>query len=720
MHPLHGRTGRSTKSQPKGNGVLSPQRRVFNGHLLPALCVSAALFSAAIVEGIDPRGPMKSGSKPSASRSATRENAPTTRGASGPAPQVELYIPSTERLGREAARSHLAALYDALSGAVEFPSNESGQQFDFGAVCKIIREVRTWPDTSLSAAVFTQDKEGRPRWAIRTDWPLDELVRRLKAILELESSKKILANLQLRKREDGGVVLELPDTVLAVLRSNGDGSIIASSDLVQIPEKLYGRKAAGASSEAETPQLVYCRVNLAAADDEGQSSLLSSFLGVRNLRYAAGLNAQGDWSERIAINWNPAIGLVIKSSVKRVKKLFDCPADAYLTAAIHLDMADGLADEIADLPSGTTAPLTHSEMAITVAPGSGFLPVPDVYYQFALKNEKKAIAAIRKFIDEDREKRGEDDLEPAWREIKSGERPVFWRDPSGDDGGGAAFANFRTVIFFEPGNPDRKTEDRMIVAQTTSFPEDAVIQWRKLLRKQTIRLPEGADAHWQARISWRRIYSQLEPYIGLATAFGEDTRPLPSAESLGDALSEATLNIRIETSGVRVTHVGPIPVGIFLVPTVFAEALGSRGNPSSEAERERLACRNLRVLQHHAKLFKKDYGRWPATVAELDGYVDFSEYPNLLWLPDQQRGFVAGLVSAAIGGRSYPQADKDKVEDSLYEIEWTPADWQLRYREGEFRDYKTISIDADGEIHRVPKAGPAKAAAGGDSAANTD
>lgn len=698
--------------------MLSPSNANLSRPRVLAACGLIVLAVATSAGAVVPRKPAKpaAGIPNKPQETATNPAAATT--PAGPAPQVELFIPSTDRLGDAIAKSHLALIFDAITGAIELPNNDSGDQFDVGAVFKIVREIRSWPDTSLAIAVFSQDKEGRPRWAIQTGWPLDQLASRVRTVLEMETSRKILANVRLLKLDDGGFSLELPDTKLAVLRKVVGGSVFASSETVDVPPKLYGRKAGGASSDAKS--LAYCRINLAAADDEGNSSFLSSLLGVRNLRYTASLNDAGDWMERISLNWNPAAGLLLKGSIKRVKKQFDCPADAYLAAVFHADVGGGVSDGLADLPADTTGPFTHGEVAVTIAPGAGFFPVPDFYYQFALKNEKKPIDAIRKFITEDREKRAEDDLEPAWHEIKTGGQPIFWHDPSTDGPSGVSLANFRTVIFFEPGDAERKTDPRMIIAETTSFAEEVVRQWRKLCRIQTVRLPDNSDAHWQARISWRRIYATVEPYLGLATAFGEDTKPLPGADSLGDALSDATVNFRIEATGVRATHTGPIPVGMFLVPSVVAEAIASRGNPSSESEREQLACRNLRVLYHHAKLFNKDYGRWPATVAELDGYVDFSEHPNLLWLPDQERGFVAGLVKTAIGGRSYPQADRDKVDDAIYEIDWTPTDWKLRFRDGEFRDYKTIFIDTDGEIHRVSKNKPKDNPAGGVKAAGAN
>lgn len=603
----------------------------------------------------------------------------------------------------------------AVVGAIELPKNETGEELDPKGLTALVDEIRSWPDTSLAGAIFTQDSEGRPRWVVRTDWPLDDLIKRIRSLLSQPALQKILANVELRQRDDDTFVIELADTALAVLRPTTDGSSVASSATVELPAKLYGRRVTAKSAESDAKTLVFCRISLGGSDDDGRSSFLSSIIGIRSLRYACGLTSSGDWVERIGLSWNPMLGLVIKGSVKRVKKQFDCPAGALAVAAFHLDTGGGLADSIADLPSGTTGPVTSGEVAIALVPGTGFFPIPDVFYQFAVSRREKAIAAIRKFIAEDTEARAEDDREPEWREMSVGGSPVFWRDPTADGGGAVSFANFRTVVFFEPGDPDRKTEDRMIIAETTSFAEAAVEQWRKMRRLKAIRLPDGADAHWQARISWKRIYALIEPYAGLMTAFGEDTKPLPSAEMLGAALSDSIISVRIETTGLRVTQTGPIPVGMVLVPSVVAEALGARGDASSEAERERLACRHLRVLYHHAKLFKKDYGRWPATVAELDGYVDFNEHRELLWIPEQKRGLVAGLVSTAIGGRRYPEVDRDKVDDALYEIDWTPDRWALRFRDGEFRDYKTISIDAAGQIHRIPKASSdKKVAADGD------
>jgi hypothetical protein len=129
-----------------------------------------------------------------------------------------------------------------------------------------------------------------------------------------------------------------------------------------------------------------------------------------------------------------------------------------------------------------------------------------------------------------------------------------------------------------------------------------------------------------------------------------------------------------------------------------------------------VACRNLRVLYHHSKLFKKDYGRWPSTVAELDGYVDFASHPNLLSLRPKDGGFLGGFVSIFTSDKKKKaaedvEADDDAIDDSLYEIDWSPGDWKLKFRADQFAEYSTIYVDKEGEIHRVPKKEEKKAAA---------
>jgi hypothetical protein len=378
---------------------------------------------------------------------------------------------------------------------------------------------------------------------------------------------------------------------------------------------------------------------------------------------------------------------------------------------------------------GTIGSRASSQAAFAAVPGTGFFPFPDQFFQFDARKKDKIIEAIREVIEDDAKERKDEDRPLVWHEERICDRIVFWKDPSADRIGGLSPVTYRTVLFFDG---EEKPEDdegdwsgrplRLVVAQTSTWAEDAVANWDSLTsRKRTrVAIPSSKKAHWQAKVMWRRIYALAQPYLCLMAGTSEDTKMPPTAEELGEALTDSTVNVRIELSRLQATHRGPIPIGAVYVPAVTAMSLGGTADPGSEASRERIACRHLRVLYHHAKLFKKDYGRWPATVAELDGYVDFASHSYLLRLRPQERGFAESFVSVFTGPKEREgdeeEEEEEAIEDSLYEIEWTPTDWKLKFREDEFKDYLTIYIDTEGEIHRVPKLEQQKREGGGTGA----
>jgi len=115
------------------------------------------------------------------------------------------------------------------------------------------------------------------------------------------------------------------------------------------------------------------------------------------------------------------------------------------------------------------------------------------------------------------------------------------------------------------------------------------------------------------------------------------------------------------------------------------------------------------VLYHHAKLFKKDIGRWPAEIAELDGYVDFAGHPELLELELSSRKLWRDLFV----GFFEPEEEEDdeddldehvpEIDDSLFAVEWSREDWRLGLAPGTLDHLEKLYIDGNGVIHRIEK-----------------
>ena len=163
---------------------------------------------------------------------------------------------------------------------------------------------------------------------------------------------------------------------------------------------------------------------------------------------------------------------------------------------------------------------------------------------------------------------------------------------------------------------------------------------------------------------------------------------------------------------------GPLPLGAAYVPAVTAASAFGDAGPRLRGARELVACRNLRVLYHHSKLFKKDYGRWPSTVAELDGYVDFavaSQFASPFGLKTEVSSaglFPSSRLTEEKGGRRRSRRMTTRSDDSFCMKSTGPrAIGNSNSGPISSREYSTIYVDKEGEIHRVPKKEEKKAAA---------
>lgn len=649
-------------------------------------------------------GPKKSASEKSDSKK--RKDAEKSN-----VPQVEVFIPSVTQLVSAAKQSRTGKLFDAFSGMVPRLEKESDDDFDFDAILSLLSKIADWPDTALGLMTFSMDRDGRPRWAIKLDWNLEETCGRLREMLNDEKAGKLLDEVSLKKGDDGTYKLETPEVMLAVIKSDGEGSLISSGENLKTPRTLFGEKLDKSGKRVSSRKggmLVYCRLNMdAGEEDEKSQSILAGFSMVSDIRYGGKLDDDGQWNERFNVRWNPILGLGIKQILKKTTGSFTCPKNAYVTAAFHVAMAEGLADGIADLETGTIGGRAGGDMAFVALPGTGFLPIPDMYYQFNARRMDRIKDDIREAIETDTNSRKEDDRPVAWHEDKLGDSTYFWKDGAADKVSSFSMATFRTVVFFEEPEDD-KGQHRLIIAETSTQPSDAIKRWRELRRKSrdNVEVPDTKDVHWQMVLNWKKIYELAQPYLTVFAGSSDAVDTAPSVESLSDVLCDSVVNVKIEYAGLDVRHTGPLPIGAAYVPGVTLASLSATASYASEAAREQTACRNLRVLYYHAKLFKKDYGRWPATVAELDGYVDFASHPNLLNIQPKESGFVAGFVSVFTTDERkarHEDDSDDEIDDDLYEIDWDEDAWQLKFRADEFVDYATISIDQDGEIHRVQK-----------------
>src|SRR5262249_19664344 len=139
-------------------------------------------------------------SSPTKSRSTDHKKPKSPqRGASDEKPElaapVDVYIPSAKRLVEAARHSRTAKILEAGDGVFSQGPREQADGLDAAAFMPLLDQISSWTDTSVSLSVYTQDPDGRPRWAVRVDWPIDELRKRVQALLKDEAAAKILGKI---------------------------------------------------------------------------------------------------------------------------------------------------------------------------------------------------------------------------------------------------------------------------------------------------------------------------------------------------------------------------------------------------------------------------------------------------------------------------------------------------------------------------------------------
>lgn len=700
------------------------------------LCVA---FAALVIEGLAHTA--RANGPPSETNGG--ESTPDTPAAAAPEagqlelkPRFELFVPSAQKLVQEAHRSRAGAFLDYAHRLLAEMTSASAEGLHANDAWAIFERVASWPDTPVHAFMYAPDREGHLRWAVRVDWPTAALADRLKEILASEAADDMLDGVALSPMTKGQFEIRLRDEVLAFVRPSGDqhSAVVQSHQALRPPTESF-------IGAVENPPLVAARLNMAGTERDSGATFLSSFSAVTAVDYFGRVNKDREWAETIAVYWPPISGMGAKVLLSRVKRSFFVPDEAFGAAAFNAMIATGLLDNLAGFgaqvrmsPSGEMevigefgpGPLTqHTEaqICLTLLPGTGFLPAPDIVFQSRTTSPQSLLNAIRKQAQRTNELYNKRDEREPWHETTVGHRTVFYSDGPSQRGRMMLPFVMRPVLFnTTERDAENRERDYLVLGLTTTSPERFVQRWMALPRGENQRhLPMRQKTYGQAWLNWRQLYRWVSPYLNVSLSVVSAEALLPSMQEIGPDLSDAYMTLEISYTGLKASHLGPIPVGVVAVPAMLGVSTEEDTSGSSDLARERLACQRLKVLYHHSRLFHQDLGRWPAEVRELDGYIDFAGHPELLELKlsssKRWHAFFEGIFEAPEEEEATSDEEEgtDKIDDSLYVIEWRPDAWRLGLAPGKLEHLKALYIDQDGVIHRIEKTEEESAPAGGGS-----
>jgi len=642
-------------------------------------------------------------------------------------PRLQLHAGSVRRVLAEAHRSRMKVLIEPLHRMIVEAGECSSEGVDTAEAAALIAQVCEWPDTSLEAVTFAPDTQGRARWIVRLDWPVADLQKRVKSLLSSEAGKTILEGVTIREDEGGVWKIALAESTLAYLRAAGERSYLSSHVNLEIPP---GDTRAGSDGRSESADLVSCRLNLAQTEKDSGATWLSSFSAITALEYSGRVVEDGTWDESFRVLWPPISGVGAKAVLGRVEQTFFVPDSAFGAATVNAPMLTGMWDMMAGLGQqvlmdepgkmeivgeagpGPIASRVEPDLCITLLPGTGFLPFPDVVIQARARKAGTLMDELREAARSSNKLFREREKPAPWHETTVRERTVFWSDGSGGEGSMTPLV-LRPVLFTtkEKDAKDRE-RDFLILAFTSTSPEAFVRRWLDLPRTKDFRhLPTNTKSNGQMWVNWSVAYEWVQPYLNLMLTGTGVRAVLPPLGRVRDSLRDGEISLKLAYSGLTAQHKGPMPVGLFVLPSMVASSLAPDEGGGSDLSRERLASRRLRLFYHHCKLFKKDMGRWPAELEELEGYIDFAGHPELLELKlSASKGwseFFSGVMK-----ETEKKEEEDEDEDGprmdidLYVFDWSRDAWKLGYKAGTFEHLEKLYIDDAGELHRVERPTP--------------
>lgn len=659
--------------------------------------------------------------------------------------RAEFHVASVKQLIHEMHRSRAGGFATELWNILLESSENTSKGFNHEELQKMLAQLHSWNDTALHGATFAPDTEGKSRWAFQVDWPIAELHERVKAILASDTAKDLLRGVALKERDGGGFVIKLPDSNLAFLIPVGGRQSIIASHADLVPPTDFIKLESGDGTSAGAP-LVTCRLNLASTEKDSGATFFSNFSVLTAVTYAGRVDSDGDWDETIQLAFPPISGMGVKMFLGRVKQSFFVPNEAFFAGAFNSTVAPGMLEGMAGFGPqfmvsdsgqfemvgaeslGPVSSRMDSELCLTVLPGKGFLPAPDLVFQMKSRDPDKFAEDVRKAVEEvNKIYRMRDQKEP-WKEVTIRDRTVFWND-GGQRGSFMMPLTMHPVLFMTKETDAKgKEKDFLVLGWTSTSPEGFVRRWLDLPRNKDSRfLPSGTKTDGEAWINWKQVYKWTLPYFNVGLNTGGIRTLFPKPEAINEKLSDASVKLDLNYTGLSAKHKGPIPLGTIALPSMLAASL-VEDSGASDLSRERTASQQLRVLYHHCKLFHKDLGRWPAELQELDGYVDFAGNPQLLHLrlsaKKEWSEWLDSIFEMPKDEKEKEEDEEFKFDDDLYVFNWGKDKWSLGYAPKTFEHLESLYIDQDGLIHRkertvekqavapaaAPESGPAEVA----------
>lgn len=644
-------------------------------------------------------------------------------------PRLELYIPSARMLLSETQRSHAGMFVTYFGHYLRELAGASAEGVDAEEATAILDAIGRWPDTSISAVMFAPDTEGRLRWSIRLDSSVEELHDRVRTLLSSDAAREAFTGISMEPEAQGGFVVALPESTIAYLLPAGSSrSYLASHQGLEHPDALSLSPGEG---ETAGPSLVSCRLNFADTEQDSGKTFLSSFSVVTAIDYAGRVDSGGQWVERLAVRWPALSGIAIKTFFGRVKNSFFVPDAAFgsvvfsaMAVPVLLENLAGLGQQVVMEEGGEMSLLgepmvgpiagrVKSQVCVTVLPGTGFLPMPDIVIQSRLRRAKRFESDVRASIEKiNAIYRDRDEREP-WHEATVQGRTVFWSDGARTLPGAIMPLTMRPVVFAtKETDAKEKERDFFVLAWTSTSPQRMVRRWLDLPRtRDRHTLPTVHKANGQVWINWDRLYRRLHPYFDIGLSIVSTDALFPSADQAESSLTDAFLTVKTKYTGMTLNHQGPIPLGAVALPLMAGASAALDASGGSDLARERLASQRLKVLYHHCKLFHKDLGRWPAEVAELDGYVDFAGNPQLLELRLSSRkqwgDWFEGILDSDADAEEADEVEDDEadneIDDDLFVIHWGRDRWTLGIAPGSLEHLDQLYIDERGDLHRVAR-----------------
>jgi hypothetical protein len=179
---------------------------------------------------------------------------------------------------------------------------------------------------------------------------------------------------------------------LAVMEADGTSSTLVASHLdLPLPSLFFS------GADKKSDPLLAAQLTFENTEKDSGETFFSKLSLISSIDYTLQAAENGNWFGQLRVNWPPMVGLAAKPFVGRTRQSYFVPHEAFASAVMRITGTGQALDSMVGFEEGEGPIKAHAadDLCVTIMPGTGVLPVPDVVLQTRITEAEKLIKSAQ-------------------------------------------------------------------------------------------------------------------------------------------------------------------------------------------------------------------------------------------------------------------------------------------------------------------------------------